>query len=334
MIKSNGHIPLIAIEEHFLTEEVIQAWDRANLSATDPSLAHNAGVIGQRLLDVSQGRVELMDEAGVDVQVLSLTTPALHELGPESINIAKRCNDAIAETIARHPGRFQGFATLPVVDPEAAALELERCVKTLGFKGTMLGGRVGDRNLDHPDFAPIFESASALHVPIGLHPRTPPMAVREAYYSGVDPDLEIALATYGLGWHYDAGVQFVRLLVSGLFDRLPELQLILGHWGEMVLFFSERLAALGRTAKLNKPVTDYLKSNLYVTASGMFSANYLARAASIVGKDRLLFSTDFPYQYRPGHDARRFLHECGLEGDDLAAFAHGNWDRLTKNCGK
>lgn len=94
------------------------------------------------------------------------------------------------------------------------------------------------------------------------------------------------------------------------------------------------MAALGRTAKLDKPVIDYLKANLYVTASGMFSANYLQCAASIVGTDRLLFSTDYPYQYRPGNDARRFLHECGLEGDDLGAFAHGNWERLTQNCGK
>lgn len=231
----------------------------------------------------------------------------------ESIDIDKRCNDAIAESIVRHPGRFQGYATLPMVNPEASALELERCVKTLGFKGTMLGARVGYRNLDHPNFSPIFESASAPHVTISLHPRTPPISVREAYYSGENPDLEIALAMYGLGWHYDAGVQFVLLLVLGLFDRLPDLQLILGHWGEMVFFFSERMAALGRTAKLNKPLLDYLKNNLYVIASVMFSANYLARTASIVGTDRLLFSTDFPYRYRSGHDARRFLNECGLE---------------------
>ncbi|KGT86477.1 amidohydrolase [Erwinia typographi] len=332
-VNSKDRLPLIGIEEHFITEEVLQAWHEAELSATDPSLAHNAGTIGARLLDLAQGRIDLMDEAGVDVQVLSLTTPALHELGPASVDIARRCNDIIAEAIARHPHRFQGLATLPVSDPEAAALELERCVKTLGFKGTMLSGRVGDRNLDHADFMPIFESASLLGAPILLHPRTPPAAVREAYYSGLNPALDTALATYGLGWHYDAGLQFVRLMVSGIFDRLPTLQIILGHWGEMVLFYAERLSAMGRVSHLNKTVDDYLKNNLYVTASGMFWPHFMEIAASIVGKERLLFSTDFPYQYRPGNDARRFLNECGLSGEDLAGFAHINWERLTQHCG-
>ncbi|MGC0955332.1 amidohydrolase family protein [Pantoea agglomerans] len=334
MVNSNALLPLIAIEEHFLIEEVLQVWHDSGLSATDPSLAHNTGKTGERLLDLAQERLALMDEAGVDIQVLSLTTPALHELGAASVDIARRCNDAIAEAIVRHPGRFQGFATLPVSDPQAAAMELERCVNTLGFKGTMLSGRVGDRNLDHPYFMPIFESASMLGTPVLLHPRTPPAAVREAYYSDLSPELDVAIATYGLGWHYDAGLQFVRLMVSGIFDRLPELQIILGHWGELVLFYAERLAVMGRVGNLKKPVSDYLKSNLYVTASGMFLPHYLERAASIVGKERLLFSTDFPYQYRPGHEARQFLDNCGLSGEDLSGFAHANWERLTQNCGK
>ncbi|WP_414163714.1 amidohydrolase family protein [Superficieibacter sp. BNK-5] len=332
-INNNGHLPLIGIEEHFLTEEVLHIWEEAGLFATDPSTAHNAGIIGERLLDLAQGRLDLMDEAGVDVQVLSLTTPALHEISTASVDIARRCNDAIAEAMVRQPGRFQGLATLPVANPEAAALELDRCIKTLGFKGTMLSGRVGTRNLDHSDFWPIFHSAARLGAPVLLHPRTPPVAVREAYYNDLNPALNVAMATYGLGWHYDAGLQFVRLLVSGIFDRLPELQIILGHWGEMVLFYAERFSAMDRVAGLKRPVADYLRHNLYVTASGMFSANYLHQAASIVGNERLLFSTDYPYQYRPGHDARRFLNNCGLEGEALTGFAHANWQRLTQHCG-
>ncbi len=133
---------------------------------------------------------------------------------------------------------------------------------------------------------------------------------------------------YGLGWHYDAGIQFIRLVLAGTFDRLPGLQVILGHWGEVVLFYSERLAALDRVSGLEQSIATYLRRNLYVTASGMFSPDYLARATAIVGTDRLLFSTDFPYQYRPGGDARRFLAECGLGEADKAAFAHENWLRL------
>ena len=138
------------------------------------------------------------------------------------------------------------------------------------------------------------------------------------------------LATAGLGWHYDAGIQFVRLLLSGMFDRLPNLQVILGHWGELVLFYTERLAAMDRFSRLAHPIATYLRQNLYVTASGMFLSGYLERAVAIVGSDRLLFSTDFPYQYRPGRDARHFLDNCGLDEDAKGKFAYGNWDRLSE----
>lgn len=271
-----------------------------------------------------------MDETGLDVQVLSLTTPALHDLGPESVDLARRANDAVAAAVERWPGRLQALATLPVAMPDEAALELERCVRTLDFKGAMLSGRVGDRHLDHEDFFSIFQSAATLGMPILLHPRTPPAAVRSAYYSGFTPGLDAAFAHYGLGWHYDAGIQFLRLLLAGTFDRLPDLQLILGHWGEVVLFYAERLAVMDRVSRLEYPIATYLRRNLYVTSSGMFSPGYLAQAAAIVGVDRLLFSTDYPYQYRPGGDARRFLSECGLDETDKAGFAHGNWLRLTQ----
>jgi uncharacterized protein len=109
-------------------------------------------------------------------------------------------------------------------------------VRTLGFKGTMLCGRVGDRSLEDALLFPILEAAASLSAPILLHPRAAPQPVRDAYYSGISPEIDAALATYGLGWHYDAGIQFVRLLLAGHFDRLPNLQLILGHWGELVLF--------------------------------------------------------------------------------------------------
>lgn len=319
---------LIGIEEHFLTAEIRDAWHAIGLDAADPSVAFHSGPIERRLLDLAEDRLALMDETGLDVQVLSLTTPALHDLGSESVDMARRTNDALAAAIARHPTRFQALATLPVAMPEEAALELERCVGTLGFKGTMLCGRVGARNLDHPTLSPIFQSAEALGAPVLLHPRAPDMAVRAAYYSGFKPELDAAFATYGLGWHYDAGIQFLRLVLSGTFDRMPGLQLILGHWGELVLFYAERLAAMDRVSGLAHPISTYLRRNLYVTASGMFLPHYLDRAVAIVGTDRLLFSTDFPYQYRPGGDARQFLENCNLGESAKAAFAHGNWLRL------
>ncbi|WP_334314133.1 amidohydrolase family protein [Agrobacterium tumefaciens] len=266
--------------------------------------------IERRLFDLAEDRLAMMDETGLDVQVLSLTTPALHDLGPESVDMARRTNDLIAAAVARQPTRFQAFATLPVARPDEAALELERCVKTLGFKGTMLCGRVGAHNLDHLSLKPIFRSAEALGVPILLHPRTPDVAVRSAYYSGFTPKVDVAFSSYGLGWHYDAGIQFIRLVLAGTFDRMPGLQIILGHWGELVLFYAERLAAMDRVSELTHPIATYLRQNLYVTASGMFLPHYLERAMAVVGPDRLLFSTDYPYQYRQGGDARRFLENC------------------------
>jgi len=319
---------LIGIEEHFLTAGVRDVWRAAGLEATDPSVAFHSGAIEGRLIDLAQGRLARMDETGLDVQVLSLTTPALHDLGAESIELARRTNDALAEVVARHPTRFQAMATLPVSMPDEAALELERCVRTLGFKGTVLCGKVGQRHLDDASLFPIYQSAQALGAPILIHPRTPDVAVRNAYYSGFAPAVDAAFATYGLGWHYDAGIQFIRLVLAGTFDRLPKLQMILGHWGEVVLFYAERLAAMDRVSGLAHPIAHYLRNNLYVTASGMFLPHYLARAAEVVGVDRLLFSTDFPYQYREGNDARKFLDRCGLDDEGKAAFAERNWARL------
>jgi len=187
-------VKLIGIEEHFLAPEVRAAWDALSLEAVDPSIAVHSGEVEGRLLDLAGSRLALMDETGLDVQVLSLTTLSLHDLGPESVDIARRTNDALAAAVARHPTRFQALATLPVAMPEEAALELDRCVRMLGFKGAMLCGRVGSRNLDDPTLSPIFQSAESLSAPILLHPRTPDMAVRTAYYSGFKPEVNAALS--------------------------------------------------------------------------------------------------------------------------------------------
>ncbi|MCJ2138639.1 amidohydrolase family protein [Methylobacterium sp. E-066] len=145
-----------------------------------------------------------------------------------------------------------------------------------------------------------------------------------------DALVDLALAAYGLGWHYEAGLQFERLVLAGTFDRHPGLQVILGHWGEVVLFYLERLAALQRVAKLDRPVADYVRDNLYVTASGMFSLDYFLRCVEIVGLDRVLFSTDYPYQYRPSREARGYLARLPLDDADRVKLAHGNWERLTR----
>jgi predicted TIM-barrel fold metal-dependent hydrolase len=270
-----------------------------------------------------------MDESGIDVQVLSVTTPALHNLEPEeSVILARRTNDLVAATIARYRTRFQGFATLPTAAPKEAAAELERAVTRLGLVGTMLCGRTREKNLDHPDFLPIFETAARLGVPLFVHPQIPQRAVREVYYSGFSDLIDTAFATFALGWHYEAGIQFVRLILAGVFDKYPDLQIILGHWGEVVLFYLERLNSLGRVAHLRRPIADYIRQNLYVTPSGMWSQPYLQRTLELVEPERILFSTDYPYQYRPGAPGRSFIEEAALTSEQMELFAHGNWERL------
>ncbi len=321
---------LIAIEEHFLTSDIRAAW-AASALGQEGTASLDRGEVEARLDDLGAQRLALMDESGVDVQVLSVTTPALHNLEPEeSVPLARQTNDLLAATIAQHPTRFQGFATLPTAAPADVAPELDRCVTQLGFKGAMLCGRTRAKNLDHPDFWPLFETAARLGVPLYIHPQIPQRAVREVYYAGLGDAVDTALATFGIGWHYEAGMQFVRLLLAGVFDKHPTLQIILGHWGEVVLFYLERLNSLARVASLQRPVAEYFQQNLYVTPSGMWSPDYLQRALKTVGPERLLFSTDYPYQYQPGKPGRSFLQEAALSAEQKELFAHGNWERLTQ----
>ena len=320
---------LIAIEEHFLSPAIRAAW-AASALGQEGTASLNQGEVEARLDDLGAQRLALMDESGVDVQVLSVTTPALHNLEPEeSVTLARQTNDLVAATIAKHPTRFEGFATLPTAAPAAVAPELERCMTQLGFKGVLLCGRTRAKNLDHPDFLPLFETAARLGAPVFIHPQIPQRAVREVYYSGFGDAVDTAFATFGLGWHYEAGIQFVRLLLAGVFDKYPQLQIILGHWGEVVLFYLERLKSLARVVSLPRPVAEYFQQNLYVTSSGMWSQEYLQRALKIVGPERILFSTDYPYQYKPGKPGRSFLEEAALSADQKELFAHGNWERLT-----
>ena len=322
---------IVGIEEHFLSPDVRASWAAAAGAGQDASVALHLGEMQERLEELSDERLARMDEGGVDVQVLSLTSPGLHDLEPaEGTSLARRTNDLIAATIASRPDRFDGFATIPTTAPKEAVRELERSVCDLGLKGGMLFGRTMDKNLDHIDFWPIFEMASHLRIPLFIHPRTPPRAVREAYYSGFDPQIDLAFATFGIGWHYDCGVQFLRLALAGVFDRFPDLQIILGHWGEVVLFYTERLKAFSRVAKLQRSVVDTMRENLYVTPSGMFSESNFRNALEVVGIDRVLFSTDYPYQYRPGGGARSFLEQLPISHDDKKKIAHANWERLTR----
>jgi predicted TIM-barrel fold metal-dependent hydrolase len=192
----------------------------------------------------------------------------------------------------------------------------------------MLFGRTRESNLDQPEFLPIFEAAAALRAPLYLHPQSPVPTVRHAYYNGFGDPVDAALATYGIGWHYETGVQLLRLILSGIFDRFPDLQVIAGHWGEVVLFYLERIEQLAVGRKLARSMNEYVHNNVFVTPSGMLSHRYLSWATELVGVDRIMFATDYPFEKASRSGARRFLEEAALSDADRQKIASGNWDHL------
>lgn len=320
----------IGTEEHFVTDEVVTAWGRlASPAREDSPGSLPPGDLGERLREVGDRRIAAMDEAGLDVQVISLTSPGLHNLAAdEATGLQTQTNDRIAELVSAHPDRFQGLATLATPAPAAAAQELERAVTHLGLNGALLFGRAGDRNLDHPDNWPIFEAAAALRAPLYIHPQVPQPRVRAALYAGFDDAVDTAFSTFGIGWHYETGVQFLRLALAGVFDRFPDLNVLLGHWGEVVLFYLDRADALAMQSKLPRPFSEYVRQNAYITAGGVYSQRYLRWAVEVVGTERILFATDYPYQPGPDGGVEHFLQSAGLDRAAQERIAAGNWDAL------
>jgi predicted TIM-barrel fold metal-dependent hydrolase len=321
---------LVGLEEHFATPELMGAWQALEPQWRDVGIASSPDDdLGRRLVDLDGERIAAMDETGLDVSVVSMTTPGLQNLDPrDAVALQGGCNDTLADAVRRHPDRLQGFASLATPAPDAAAAELERAVRQLGFNGAMLYGRTRDRNLDHQDFWPIFEAAEALNAPLYLHPQPPPPAVRAAYYSGLGDGVDAALATHGYGWHYDAGLQLLRLILAGVLDRFPGLQLILGHWGEVMVFYLDRIDRMTGFANLARPVSEYVRSNVYVTPGGVFSNRYLQWSLDVVGADRILFASDYPYVVVPNDGSRRFLEEADISEADRDKIASGNWEKL------
>ncbi len=322
---------IIGLEEHFVTAAALTAWNKLDPQWQDAAKgATEEGEIKRLLTDLGKERLAAMDKVGLDVQVLSLTAPGLHSLASaEAVALQKDTNDLLADTVRAHPDRLQGFATLATPAPAAAARELERAV-ALGLNGGMVFGRVRERNLDHLDFWPLFEAAAALRAPLYLHPQSPLPAVRAAYYNGLGDAVDSVFATFGIGWYYETGVQLLRLILSGVFDRFPDLQVIAGHWGEVVLFYLEEAEHLGQAAKLKRPLIDYVRRNVFITPSGSFNQRYLRWAIELVGVERLLFATDYPFLVaeQASGSARRFLLDADLTDTEREKIASGNWEQL------
>ena len=325
---------IIGLEEHFWTPEVADA-----LRALPPEngdndlLLHQPEFISNALGDgLGEKRLRAMDLAGVDMMVLSLTSPGTQALPPEqAVPLARGANDYLAQAVKAHPDRLAGWATLPTPDPDAAAQELERAVGELGFVGACTHGRTGNDYLDHERFRPILAKAAELNVPIYLHPQVPPKSVRQQYYDGFDPKVSTAFATSGWGWHADVGVGALRLILAGVFDEFPNLQFVVGHWGETILFYLDRIASLSQAAThLKRPVDEYFRHHFYVGGAGIYSTPYLLRVIEVMGIDRVVSSSDYPYRYFPDGRARSFIEEAPISLEAKHKIAHENAEKLLR----
>ncbi|GAB3676986.1 amidohydrolase family protein [Salinisphaera aquimarina] len=315
---------LIAIEEHWNTPEIAAALKALPATHRDESVAFNEmGDNLRRLEATGSDRIAAMDSQGIDMQIMSLVPPATQALaGSEALSLSRLANDAAADAVRRHPSRFRAMSTLPMSAPAAVVEELERAAG-LGFVGAMVYGRTGDVPLDAPCYEELFEAAAALGQPVFIHPQIAPPVVRQAVYSGFDPMTELGLATFGWGWHLEAALAALRLIVRGTFDRYPELQIVLGHWGELLLFWQDRVDSLSRIASLERKVSDYIRSNIHITNSGMLNSTLLRHALEATTIDRLLFSTDYPFHQPTRAAVDGFLAE--LPDDEAREkFTHRN----------
>lgn len=323
---------IVAIEEHWTSRGLAAALAARPAAERDESLALNdIRGLTERLLDLGDARLQWMDEAGIDVSVLGVAPPGAQALpAAEAVPLAREANDLASVAVRAHPGRLLAFSTLPTADPVAAVAELERCATKLGHVGAMIHGRTGTRPLDDPCFDELLSTAARLGQPIFIHPQIPAPAVRDASYRGFQPLVGLALSTFGWGWHMEAGLAALRLILRGAFDRHPELQIILGHWGEMLLFWLDRADELSNIAThLDRRVGDYIRDNVYITCSGMLAERLLRHALDFTSIERLMFSTDYPYQHVDAPAIERLL-SCLPHSHDRELLAFRNAERLLR----
>lgn len=302
----------IDLENHFYDGSVIRAlelrkkppfYDRESdqIQWTD-SVRMPQGILLERLLDVGENRIKLMDAEGIDKAVLSCS-PGPEQLDiEESISVCKNTNDALAAVIKKYPDRFYGSAILPVHDVDAACKELERCVKELGFVAWHTHSNYGMDAPDQETYRPIFKKAADLGIYVYLHPQLPE--------GGRMEDFGFTFAGPGLGFTVDTVTTIMRMIVSGLFDEIPGLKVVLGHLGEGLPFLLDRID--NRISFLPNPnikcrhdVSYYFKNNIWVTTSGNMSPEAFACAKKVLGMDHILFGSDYPYENV--HDMMEFL---------------------------
>lgn len=325
---------IITVEEHLAYPPISR--QLAKYAGKDAPYMASSHVKGRPLepdldlfFDAGQRRMEDMDRHGISMQILSC--PVKSQLLPpaEATVIIRETNDFFADVVSRHPDRFGAFGLLPWSDPEESVKEVER-LKRLGFFGIMLMGRAstGPEFLDDNRFLPVLEACSALQLPIFIHPGAPLGAVQEPYYGGLGEEISARFSLHGWGWHNEAGVQIIRTILAGRFEQFPALQLIAGHWGEMVPFFLSRLdqSMPPEVTGLEHTITETFRQHVYVTPSGMFDYPQLKFCEQVLGADRILHSVDCPFVGNNG--AKEFIDLAPLTQEEKELIAFRNAEIL------
>lgn len=324
---------IITIEEHIPLKTLDRALAKypsedalRTLSAGSPGLPYFPDI---ELYCNIEKRIENMDTHRISKQILS--APVCTQLLPESeACVVSEANDELAEIVKKHPDRFGAFAVLPWKNVQASVKELERAVTKLGFQGIILAGRASgeDAFLDDKAFLPILEAAERLNAPIYIHPAPPMASVQKCYYDGLGNRLSARLSLYGWGWHNEAGIQLLRLILSGMLEKFPKLQIIAGHWGEMVPFFLSRIdqALPGAVTGLERTVTETFKENVYVTPSGIFDYPQLKFCMDVLGAERIIHSVDYPFILND--DASLFIEKAPIAENEKELIAYKNAEKL------
>jgi 2,3-dihydroxybenzoate decarboxylase len=312
----------IALEEHFTRPELSAYSHRPQSSLNSPILRK----FEARLLEFDSLRLEAMDEAGIDLAVLSVTTPGVQ--GEPDVNVAikraREANDFLAREVRKRPTRYAGFAHLPLHDAKAAADELTRCVEQLGFKGAMINGQTNGRYLDERDYDVFWERVQALDAPIYLHPADPYDMPR--MYEGHP---ELLGATWS--WTVETATHALRLVFGGTFDRYPKATLILGHMGETLPYLLWRLDSRSRiqqqgSQQEGRLPSDVIRKNIVITTTGVCSHPSLQCALSALGEDSVMFSVDYPYE--DCRVAAEFIETAPISEGVRTKVCHGNAERV------
>ncbi len=304
----------VGTEETFAIPELLDAWRgmaRSVWASQDLELVRSSGMSyhGQRLIDnlleLGEGRIAKMDEAGIDYAILSLCSPGVQLFDPETASdIAELANDRLAEQVRAYPDRFGGLAVFAPHSEKRGIAEMERAINELGLNGFILNSHTAGHYLDEPQFWGHLEAAEALGVPIYIHPRTLPDAVG-------GPFAVYHLSRAAWGYAVETATHAFRLIVSGVLDRFPRLQLVLGHMGEGIPFWLYRIdywngRHQGRTApQLELKASEYFKRNFTITISGVYQRSALDLSLAELGDERIMFATDYPYQ--PMSEAVNFM---------------------------